>query len=57
MESKNLDMIVLNSLAVPGAGFATDTNAVSVFFADGRPTADIPLMSKADVARNIISLL
>lgn len=57
MEAKNLDMIVLNSLAVPGAGFATDTNAVSVFFADGRPTADIPLMSKADVARNIISLL
>ncbi len=57
MESKNPDMIVLNSLAVPGAGFATDTNAVSVFFADGRPTADIPLMSKADVARNIISLL
>lgn len=57
MEAKNLDMIVLNSLAVPGAGFATDTNAVSVFFADGRPTADIPLMSKADVARKIISLL
>lgn len=56
MESKNLDLIVLNSLAVPGAGFATDTNAVSVFFADGRRT-DIPLMSKADVAGKIISLL
>ncbi|MDE5978411.1 MAG: bifunctional phosphopantothenoylcysteine decarboxylase/phosphopantothenate--cysteine ligase CoaBC, partial [Muribaculaceae bacterium] len=31
MERKNLDMIVLNSLRDKGAGFATDTNKVTVF--------------------------
>ncbi|MCM1348635.1 MAG: bifunctional phosphopantothenoylcysteine decarboxylase/phosphopantothenate--cysteine ligase CoaBC [Firmicutes bacterium] len=57
LASKNLDMIVLNSLAVPGAGFATDTNQVTVFKADGSAPVTIPLMSKVAVARKIINLL
>lgn len=54
--AKNLDMIVLNSLAVPGAGFATDTNQVTVYRADGE-SVHIPLMSKHLVAEKIINLL
>lgn len=54
--SKNLDMIVLNSLAVPGAGFATDTNKVTVFKTDSSKI-ELPLMSKKDTAENIIRLL
>ena len=56
LASKNLDMIVLNSLAVPGAGFATDTNQVSIY----RPAGLIestPLLSKGAVASKLISLL
>lgn len=56
LHSKNLDMIVLNSLAVPGAGFATDTNKVTVFNADSSKI-ELPLMSKKDTAENIIRLL
>ncbi|MBP3289272.1 MAG: bifunctional phosphopantothenoylcysteine decarboxylase/phosphopantothenate--cysteine ligase CoaBC [Muribaculaceae bacterium] len=56
LHSKNLDMIVLNSLAVPGAGFATDTNKVTVFEADSSKI-ELPLMSKKDTAENIIRLL
>lgn len=56
MESKNLDMIVLNSLAVPGAGFATDTNQVTVYRRDGSSVA-IPMMSKTAIAEKIIDLL
>lgn len=56
LHSKNLDMIVLNSLAVPGAGFATDTNKVTVFKADSSKI-ELPLMSKKNTAENIIRLL
>lgn len=56
LHSKNLDMIVLNSLAVPGAGFATDTNKVTVFKTDSSKI-ELPLMSKKDTAENIIRLL
>ncbi|MDE6351888.1 MAG: bifunctional phosphopantothenoylcysteine decarboxylase/phosphopantothenate--cysteine ligase CoaBC, partial [Muribaculaceae bacterium] len=35
MHSKNLDMIVLNSLRDSGAGFGTDTNKVTIFTNDG----------------------
>lgn len=51
---KNLDMIVVNSLADPGAGFATDTNKVSMIFADGRHNIELPLMPKTEVAKHII---
>ena len=35
LHRKHLDMIVLNSLRVPGAGFRTDTNQVSICYPDG----------------------
>jgi phosphopantothenoylcysteine decarboxylase/phosphopantothenate--cysteine ligase len=51
---KHLDMIVVNSLADSGAGFGTDTNKVTLLFADGRPAEAFSLKSKADVAKDIL---
>jgi len=56
LKSKNLDMIVMNSLAQPGAGFATDTNKVTVYDADGVKT-ELPLLSKTETAEKIIEML
>lgn len=50
---KNLDLIVLNSLNDPGAGFGHDTNKVTLI--DARKNAtEHPLTSKAEVARIIL---
>jgi len=54
LAGKNLDMIVMNSLRVPGAGFGTDTNAVTIISADGKQV-DVPLKSKCEVAREIVT--
>lgn len=56
LERKNLDMIVLNSLRDKGAGFATETNKVTLVFRDNR-TVDLPLMSKEKVALEIVKSL
>ena len=53
MQSKGLDMIVLNSLQDAGAGFGTDTNKVSIYHAIGSKW-DVPLQEKASVAKVII---
>lgn len=57
MRRKNLDMIVLNSLRDPGAGFATDTNKVTVFTRDEATPVEIPLKSKREVAADLADLL
>ena len=53
---KNLDFIVLNSLRTPGAGFACDTNKVTLLFADGTQK-DFPLKSKAEVSDDIVDFI
>ena len=57
MRRKNLDMIVLNSLRDPGAGFATDTNKVTVFTRGEASPVEIPLKSKREVAADLADLL
>ena len=52
LESKNVDMIVANSLKTEGAGFGTDTNVVTFITKDGK--TELPLMSKIDVAMKIL---
>lgn len=52
LRRKNFDLIVLNSLADPGAGFSCDTNKVTLLKADGSEKI-YPLKSKRDVARDI----
>ena len=56
LERKNLDYIVLNSMRVAGAGFGTDTNAVSIISPQGT-VKDVPLMSKDKVAGEIITAI
>ncbi|NLB89407.1 MAG: phosphopantothenoylcysteine decarboxylase, partial [Syntrophomonadaceae bacterium] len=53
LKSKNLDFIVANDVTQEGAGFATDTNIVTLIDRDGT-TKSLPLMSKEDVATAII---
>lgn len=53
LKRKNLDMIVVNSLKVEGAGFGTDTNKVSICFKD-RSRKDFDLKSKTAVAEDIL---
>ncbi|MBR6507948.1 MAG: bifunctional phosphopantothenoylcysteine decarboxylase/phosphopantothenate--cysteine ligase CoaBC, partial [Paludibacteraceae bacterium] len=52
LESKHLDLIVLNSLQDKGAGFGVDTNKVTLLFADGSKK-DVPLQTKEDIANAI----
>jgi len=47
--AKKLDMIVANNIGSGDAGFAVDTNRVTLLFADGR-REDLPLMEKVQVA-------
>ena len=56
LQSKNLDMIVLNSLQDAGAGFGTDTNKVTLLFPNGAQK-NLPLISKEEVADEIINQL
>ena len=54
LQTKNLDMIVLNSLQDKGAGFGTDTNKVTFVYTNGT-TKNLPLISKEEVADEIIN--
>jgi phosphopantothenoylcysteine decarboxylase / phosphopantothenate---cysteine ligase len=56
IQSKNLDMIVLNSLQNAGAGFGHDTNKISIIRKDGT-MIDFDLKSKQDVAQDIVSVI
>ncbi len=56
MQSKNLDMIVLNSLQDAGAGFGVDTNKVTLLYPNGTQTP-IPLSSKDQVADAIVAAI
>lgn len=53
LAKKNLDMIVANNLKVPGAGFAGDTNVVTLITQDGE--VELPLLSKEETAVRILN--
>ncbi|MBD5360591.1 MAG: bifunctional phosphopantothenoylcysteine decarboxylase/phosphopantothenate--cysteine ligase CoaBC [Bacteroides sp.] len=53
---KNLDAICLNSLRTPGAGFAVDTNLVTILTADGQKLPG-ELKSKREVAADIVDFI
>ncbi len=50
---KGVDLLVVNDVSAPGAGFDHDTNAVSILGADGS-TLDIALTSKDAVANAVL---
>lgn len=56
LASKNLDMIVVNSLEDAGAGFGVDTNRVTMLTADGRRLQGA-LKSKDGVAADIFDVI
>lgn len=53
LESKNADLILMNSLNDRGAGFGTDTNLVTLVSKHAAPEK-WPLMSKTELARKIL---
>ena len=52
-EGKQADLVVLNDLRVPGAGFAGDTNVVTFLAAEG-PVERLPRLSKLEVADRLL---
>ena len=53
LEAKNADLIVANDVTQPGAGFAADTNAVTLITrADAR---EVPLCDKFEIAQAILT--
>ncbi|HMQ76804.1 MAG TPA: bifunctional phosphopantothenoylcysteine decarboxylase/phosphopantothenate--cysteine ligase CoaBC [Flavobacteriales bacterium] len=56
LQRKGLDLVVMNTLEDPGAGFGHPTNRVTFIAPDTDPEA-LPLMSKSDVARALFDRL
>lgn len=55
LKKKNADMIVANSLTVPGAGFGADTNLVSIITREG--ISQLERMPKAQLAQVILDTI
>ena len=55
LKKKNLDAIILNSLADSGAGFGHDTNKISII--DKTNETHFPLKKKKEVANDIFEHL
>jgi phosphopantothenoylcysteine decarboxylase/phosphopantothenate--cysteine ligase len=53
LKSKGLDLIAANDISASDAGFASETNRVTLLFADGRKES-LPLMDKSEVAEAIM---
>jgi phosphopantothenoylcysteine decarboxylase/phosphopantothenate--cysteine ligase len=53
LREKNLDLIAANDVSQEGSGFRTDTNRVTLLWADGRQEP-LPLMTKREVAQHLM---
>ena len=53
LEAKRVDLMVANDVSAPEVGFDHDTNAVTIFGADGTVTT-VALSTKADVADAVL---
>ncbi len=53
LQAKHLDLIVANDISAADAGFAVDTNRVTLLHASGAQEA-LPLLSKAEVAEAVM---
>jgi phosphopantothenoylcysteine decarboxylase/phosphopantothenate--cysteine ligase len=53
LQEKNLDLIVVNDIAQPGAGFGLDTNQVKILSPSGQ-VKDLPLTTKEEISRVIL---
>ncbi len=55
LKKKNLDMIAANNVKEPGAGFAVETNVLTLITKDGETS--LPLMSKDDAADALLDAI
>lgn len=55
LEKKNLDVVAANNVKVAGAGFAVDTNVLTLITKDSEYA--LPLMSKTEAAMELLDLL
>ncbi len=55
LEKKNLDLIAANNVKVPGAGFAVDTNVLTLITRQGEE--ELPLLSKEEAAHRLLDAL
>ncbi|MBQ2758762.1 MAG: phosphopantothenoylcysteine decarboxylase, partial [Clostridia bacterium] len=53
LEKKNCDMICANSLRAQGAGFATDTNIITLITKNAE--TQLPMLSKIEAAHRILT--
>lgn len=53
LKEKNLDLIVVNDITQPGAGFASDTNQVKILSSCGE-VKDLPMTTKEQTSREIL---
>ena len=53
LSAKHLDMIVLNDIGAPGAGFQVDTNIVTFVTSEGQEP--LPLLPKDEVANRLLT--
>jgi phosphopantothenoylcysteine decarboxylase/phosphopantothenate--cysteine ligase len=56
LKEKNLDLVILNSLKDPGAGFRSDTNKITMITRSGKVIRE-DLKPKREVASDIFDLL
>jgi phosphopantothenoylcysteine decarboxylase/phosphopantothenate--cysteine ligase len=54
LQSKKLDLIAANDISADDAGFAVETNRLTLLFADGRRES-LSLMSKTEAAEIIVA--
>jgi phosphopantothenoylcysteine decarboxylase/phosphopantothenate--cysteine ligase len=53
LQEKNLDLIVVNDVTQPGAGFGSDTNQVKILSSSGEEK-DLPLSTKEEISGAIL---
>ncbi len=53
LAEKNLDLIIANDVAQPGAGFGHDTNQIKILYPTGE-IKELPLMSKEEASMAIL---
>lgn len=56
LKKKNCDLIIMNSLKNEGAGFALDTNRITIITSKGE-TIDYPKKMKNEVAKDIVDFI
>ncbi len=56
LQKKKADMVVLNSLSDPGAGFGYDTNKITIFEKGGQ-VVNFETKSKTEVAKDIVDTI